>query len=137
MGAAWHTAVMTDDELPTAPARFGLVLDCRDPSSLAPFWARALGYIELGKVDNYVLLAPNGQPGPNLLLQQVPEVKSAKNRMHLDIHTADIEGEAVRLEQLGARRVEAEPLSEHGSNWVLMADPEGNEFCVCDNGGGC
>jgi predicted enzyme related to lactoylglutathione lyase len=129
--------VMADDMASTAAVRIGLVLDCRDPSSLALFWAEALGYVELGKVDNYVLLAPAGRLGPNLLLQQVPEAKSTKNRMHLDIHTADIKGEAARLERLGARRVEAEQFSEHGSNWVLMADPEGNEFCVCDNGGDC
>jgi len=121
----------------TGAARIELVLDCRDPSVLAPFWAQAIGYVELGKVDNYVLLAPDGQPGPNLLLQQVPEAKSAKNRMHLDIHTADIEREAARLERIGARRVVTEQLSEHGSNWFLMADPEGNEFCVCDGGGDC
>jgi predicted enzyme related to lactoylglutathione lyase len=53
--------------------------------------------------------------------------------MHLDIHTPDIEVEAGRLEQLGARRVEAEQRSEHGHAWVLMSDPEGNEFCVCDS----
>jgi hypothetical protein len=43
----------------------------------------------------------------------------------------------VRLEQLGARRVEPEPFGEHGSHWILMADPKGNEFCVCDGGGDC
>jgi predicted enzyme related to lactoylglutathione lyase len=130
-------AVMTDDVPAPHAVRIGLVLDCRDPSALAPFWAEVLGYVDLGHVDNYVLLAPNGVPGPNLLLQQVPEEKTAKNRMHLDIHAADIEGEAARLERLGARRVETNQLNEHGSNWVLMADPEGNEFCVCDNGGDC
>jgi predicted enzyme related to lactoylglutathione lyase len=128
--------VMADDMRATAVVRFGLVLDCRDPSSLAPFWAQALGYVELGSVDNYVLLAPDGHAGPNLLLQRVPEAKSAKNRMHLDIHTPHIEEEAARLKQLGARRVQAEPIGEHGSHWILMADPEGNEFCVCDGGGG-
>ena len=128
---------MPEDMPAPAAVRIGLVLDCRDPSALAPFWAQALGYVDLGHVDNYVLLAPDGHRGPNLLLQQVPEEKAAKNRMHLDIHTADIEREAARLEELGARRVETEQLSEHDSNWVLMTDPEGNEFCVCDNGGDC
>jgi predicted enzyme related to lactoylglutathione lyase len=56
--------------------------------------------------------------------------------MHLDIHTPDIEAEAARLAGLGARRLENEAVEEHGSHWVLMADPEGNEFCVCDAGGG-
>jgi predicted enzyme related to lactoylglutathione lyase len=125
---------MADDVEMSGEVRIGLVLDCHDPAGLAPFWAQALRYVELGGVENYVLLVPDGRPGPNLLLQQVPEAKATKNRMHLDIHIADIEGEAARLEQIGARRVENEHRSEHGSNWVLMADPEGNEFCVCDGG---
>ena len=112
----------------------GLVLDCRDPVALAPFWAEALRYVNVGAVDNYVLLVPDGRAGPHLLLQQVPEDKTVKNRMHLDVHIADIEGEAARLEQLGARRLEGQVRSEHGSSWVMMADPEGNEFCVCDAG---
>ena len=73
---------------------------------------------------------------PKLLLQSVPEAKAVKNRMHLDIETHDVEDEATRLESLGARRLEASSRSEHGSNWVIMADPEGNEFCVCDGGSG-
>jgi predicted enzyme related to lactoylglutathione lyase len=80
------------------------------------------------------MLLPNGKPGPKLLLQQVPEAKTVKNRMHLDFETADIEGEAKRLEALGARRVRADHIHEHGTTWILMNDPEGNEFCVCDGG---
>lgn len=52
--------------------------------------------------------------------------------MHLDIETPDVDREATRLESLGARRLESGIRSEHGTNWVTMADPEGNEFCVCD-----
>ncbi len=114
----------------------GLVLDCRDPAALAPFWAIALGYVTLGGVENYVLLGPDGRPGPKLLLQQVPEEKIGKNRMHLDIEVADIENLASRLEQLGAHRVRIDAMAEHGSQWILMTDPEGNEFCVCDGGAG-
>ena len=126
---------MADGPHTSATVRFDLVLDSQDPSKLAPFWAQALGYIELENVDNDVLLAPDGRPGPNLLVQQVPDTKSTKNRMHLDIYATDIEREAARLERLGASRVEQ--FSEHGSNWILMSDPEGNEFCVCRNGGDC
>jgi predicted enzyme related to lactoylglutathione lyase len=54
--------------------------------------------------------------------------------MHLDIEVPDIETEAARLVGLGATRVSDSTLSEHGTTWVLMADPEGNEFCVCDAG---
>jgi predicted enzyme related to lactoylglutathione lyase len=119
-----------NDPAPT----IGLVLDCRDPARLAPFWAAALGYVSLGEAGAYVVLLPDGRPGPKLLLQQVPEPKSAKNRMHLDIDAADIEAEAARLEALGATRVEHDQIHEHGTSWILMADPEGNEFCVCDGG---
>jgi predicted enzyme related to lactoylglutathione lyase len=114
----------------------GLVLDCHDPARLADFWAGALGYVSLGEAGAYVVLLPDGRPGPKLLLQQVPEPKTLKNRMHLDIDAVDIETEATRLEALGAQRVAGEPIHEHGTNWILMADPEGNEFCVCDGGAG-
>lgn len=113
---------------------FGLVLDCADPEKLADFWAPALGYVTLGSAGNYVLLVATDGNQPKLLLQRVPEPKTAKNRMHLDIVTPDIHGEAARLEALGANRVGPESMSEHGSTWVLMEDPEGNEFCVCDGG---
>ena len=110
--------------------KLGLVLDCSNPDELAKFWAPALGYTIVGGAGAYVMLLPVEPGPPQLLLQRVPEPKSAKNRMHLDIHTADIEAEATHLETLGARRVESAQRSEHGSSWVLMADPEGNEFCV-------
>jgi predicted enzyme related to lactoylglutathione lyase len=56
--------------------------------------------------------------------------------MHLDIETADIEAEATRLAALGAQRVRDDQVHEHSTNWILMTDPEGNEFCVCDGGSG-
>ena len=118
-------------------ARIGLVLDCSNPDRLGEFWSAALGYQNVGSAGTYtLLLPPEGEPGPQLLLQQVEELKTAKLRMHLDIHTPDIEAEASRLADLGARRLRADPLAEHGNRWVLMEDPEGNEFCVCDAGGG-
>jgi predicted enzyme related to lactoylglutathione lyase len=111
---------------------FGLVLDCRDPKRLAQFWAPALDYVNLGAAGEYVALFPNGRPGPKLLLQRVDEPKVAKNRMHLDIETPDIEAEANRLVALGATRISEGPCREHGSTWLVMSDPEGNEFCICD-----
>jgi predicted enzyme related to lactoylglutathione lyase len=116
------------------PPAIGLVLDCADPAALAPFWAEALDYVSLGEFGVYTALFPNGRPGPKLLLQKVDEAKVTKNRMHLDIEVPDIEAEATRLEALGATRVQADPLHEEGSTWILMTDPEGNEFCVCDAG---
>jgi len=114
-------------------ARVGLVLDCADPERLAEFWAAALDYTTVGGAGNYVMLVDPSGGQPKLLLQRVPEPKTAKNRMHLDIEHPDVEAEVTRLEQLGAVRVEG-PLAEHESTWVVMHDPEGNEFCVCDAG---
>ena len=113
--------------------KLGLVLDCTDPEELAKFWAPALGYQVVGGAGAYVMLLPKEPGAPQLLLQRVPEAKAAKNRMHLDVHVLDIEAEATRLEQLGAQRVEPAVQSEHGHCWILMADPDGNEFCVCDD----
>jgi predicted enzyme related to lactoylglutathione lyase len=117
-------------------ATIGLVLDCTDPAELGRFWSEALGYTALGGAGNYVMLVDPDGVRPKLLLQEVPEAKTVKNRMHLDIETSDVDSEATRLESLGARRTETGVRSEHGSNWVIMADPEGNEFCVCDGGAG-
>jgi hypothetical protein len=116
--------------------KIGLVLDCTDLECLTRFWSEALGLDPVGAVENYSLLVSGDGSLPKLLLQRVSESKSEKNRMHLDIETIDVAAEVRRLEEIGARRVEAEPRSEHGNNWVVMADPEGNEFCVCDGGAG-
>jgi predicted enzyme related to lactoylglutathione lyase len=116
------------------PSDIGLVLDCQNPTGLAPFWAAALGYEIAGAVDDYTLLVPNGRPGPKLLLQRVPEAKAGKNRMHFDIHTAEIEQAASQLEAFGGTRISPGVLAEYNSHWIVMADPEGNEFCVCDLG---
>ena len=116
-----------------APA-IGLVLDCADPETLAQFWAPALGYVNVGGAGAYIALYPDSRPGPKLLLQRVDEPKAVKNRMHLDVVVADIEAEASRLVALGATRVREGACAEHGSTWFLMADPEGNEFCICDGG---
>ncbi len=118
----------------TSEPGLGLVLVCRDPEALATFWASALGYVTVGSVENYVLLLPDGRPGPKLLLQRVSEDKAGKNRMHVDIEVPDIEGLVTRLEEIGAQRLKSDVMAEHGRHWVLMADPEGNEFCICDGG---
>ena len=111
-------------------AKLGLVLDCADPEGLADFWSAALGYTTIGGAGNYVLLVDEAKERPKLLLQRVDEPKPGKNRMHVDIEADDVDGEVARLEGLGARRLE-DPTEEHGSRWVVMADPQGNEFCVC------
>lgn len=117
---------------PAVVPLLGLVLDCHDPEVLAPFWAAALGYVTVGAEGTYTMLLPDGREGPQLLLQKVPESKTTKNRMHLDIHTPDIEAMAARLEALGGTRLPPGTVRELGHTWVPMADPEGNEFCICN-----
>ncbi|MGH3168290.1 MAG: VOC family protein [Trebonia sp.] len=110
---------------------FACVLDCRDPERLAEFWGEALGYREADRDGRYVLLVPRAGRGPDFVLQCVPEMKTGKNRMHLDIRTDRLDEEAERLSALGARRLRPDVLEEAGDRWIVMADPEGNEFCVC------
>jgi predicted enzyme related to lactoylglutathione lyase len=114
-------------------ATLGLVLDCADPDKLAEFWSAAIGYTTLGGAGSYLLLVDESGQQPKLLLQRVGEPKSGKNRMHFDIETPLVDDEVARLEALGATRAE-DPRVEHGARWVVMADPEGNEFCVCNAG---
>jgi predicted enzyme related to lactoylglutathione lyase len=108
-----------------------LTIDCADPERLAAFWTEALGYRRVAAVEQFVVLAPApDEAGPKLALQGVPEPRSTKNRMHLDLWVDDIEAEAARLQGLGAKRLRDEPFAEHGLRWIQLADPEGNEFCV-------
>jgi predicted enzyme related to lactoylglutathione lyase len=106
-----------------------IVIDCADPETLAHFWAEALGYTKVGFFDPYFVLAPTVREHPPVMLQRVPEPKNGKARIHFDLRVPDIETEARRLEQLGARRIDVGQGPELG--WIAMADPEGNEFCVC------
>ncbi len=108
-------------------AKLGLVLDCADPDRLAEFWSAAIDYTTLGGA---VLLVDKTGQQPKVLLQHVDEQKSGKNRMHFDIETSTVDEEVARLEALGAHRIGDEAIEEHGNRWVVMADPEGNEFCV-------
>ncbi len=95
------------------------------------FWREALGYREYFVDTSFAVLVPKEGTAPPLVLQGVPEPKSGKNRMHLDLVVDDIEPEVERLRGLGAQRVD-EGIQNVGSvQWVRMADPEDNEFCVC------
>lgn len=108
-----------------------VVLDATDVDRLATFWGAALGYVPHGSWHQYRSLVDPDGVAPKLILQQVPEPRSGKNRMHLDVHAVDVAGEVDRLVGLGAERVDAQPLQEAGTVWVRMRDPEGNDFCVC------
>ena len=107
-----------------------IVLDCADPKRLAEFWSRALGYEVRGFAEQWGMLT-GPREGEVFLLQQVAEPKSGKNRMHIDVTTPDIEGKAKELEGIGARRLTDKLLTQFNAEWIPMADPEGNEFCVC------
>jgi catechol 2,3-dioxygenase-like lactoylglutathione lyase family enzyme len=115
-----------------------LAMDCADPEALARFWCAVLGYELQEEGDGTVTIGPAGaseesdRPGPvppTLTFAKVPEGKTVKNRLHLDVSPADREqGEEVsRLLALGARRAD---VGQGDDSWVVLADPEGNEFCV-------
>jgi predicted enzyme related to lactoylglutathione lyase len=112
-----------------ADANVDIVIDCADPETLAEFWAEALGYDKIGQFDAYYVLLARVREYPPVILQRVPEPKIGKARIHFDLRVEDIETEAQRLEQLGARRIDIGQGTDPG--WITMADPEGNEFCVC------
>jgi predicted enzyme related to lactoylglutathione lyase len=116
----------------TAGPGIVMVLDCADGPRLAEFWGATLNYPISRQVEQFTILRPadDVDPRPQLILQQVPEPKSVKNRMHMDLHVADVEGEVRRLQALGARKVQEQPNCLGDYCWYLLADPEGNEFCV-------
>lgn len=108
--------------------RVHVVIDCSDPDRSAAFWMAALGYVLRGGVANYRSIVDPDGVGPKLLLQGVDDRKGAKNRVHLDIEAIDLEATAERLVGLGARRHRR--VEEFGIAWIVMEDPDGNEFCV-------
>jgi len=115
-----------------------LAIDCADPGALARFWCSVLDYEVHDEDDGLVTIGSRpaaggtNQPGPvppTLTFAHVPEGKTAKNRLHLDVSPADRdqENEVRRLLDLGARRAD---IGQGDVSWVVLADPEGNEFCV-------
>jgi len=108
-------------------------VDAVDPAKVAAFWQAALGWRRTSEEDDEIVLEPpegSAEDGvaPDLLFLRVPEKKTVKNRVHLDLRPEDQAAEVARLEGLGARRVDIGQGSE--VSWVVMADPEGNEFDV-------
>ena len=110
-----------------------IVVDCVDPVPLARWWAELLGWrITFEEPDEVVLEPPEGSPAdgvsPDILFGRVPEVKQIKNRLHFDLRPDDQAPEVARAEALGARRIDVGQGDE--VTWVVLADPEGNEFCI-------
>jgi hypothetical protein len=118
-----------------------LAIDCADPAGLARFWCSVLGY-EVQHVDEEDGMVTIGSPAvpegkerpgpvpPALTFLRVPEGKTVKNRLHIDVNPTDREQdeEVRRLLDLGARHADVGQTGEE--SWVTLADPEGNEFCV-------
>ena len=97
----------------------------------ARFWSGVLGYPSGQPVSGpYRSLQPESGVGIDVLLQRVPDVKGQKNRLHLDLRTPDLAAEVRRVLDLGARLLTREPVTEDGWSWHILADPDGNEFCV-------
>jgi hypothetical protein len=115
-----------------------LSIDCAEPRELASWWAEALGWhivddpdANANADDDEVGIVPSDGREAGLLFLRVPETKSAKNRLHLDVrplHGSDQRTELQRLLAMGARRVDVGQGSE--VSWVVLADPEGNELCL-------
>jgi catechol 2,3-dioxygenase-like lactoylglutathione lyase family enzyme len=124
---------------------YSVVVDCRDPAAQARWWAEALGWRIIYEAPDEVVVVPPhaldesvrrvippAEQGPGLIFVPVPEGKAVKNRLHIDLAPspdAGQEAEARRLEALGATRARVGQDPDQVS-WVVMADPEGNEFCV-------
>lgn len=105
-----------------------LIIDCVDPERLASFWAELLGRPVVARTGPYVWLARGD--GPGVGFQKVDAEKAGKNRVHFDIASADPAAERVRVEELGGRR-----LDQYATGgFLVMADPEGNEFCIIPPG---
>lgn len=139
---------------------FQVTFDCADPDALATFWATALEYKKQDPPEGFgtwqEFLIAQGVPedqwdsasavvdpagvGPRLFFQRVPEPKTAKNRVHLDVNVGGgrgtspeerrgrVDAAVARLVGVGAARVRA--FDQHGEYWIVMTDPEGNEFCL-------
>jgi catechol 2,3-dioxygenase-like lactoylglutathione lyase family enzyme len=121
---------------------YSIVVDCRDVAAQAAWWAQALGWVVAYEAPDEVVIVPPhaltkgdsipvDERGPGLVFVPVPEGKQVKNRLHLDLApraSDDQNAEVDRLLGLGATR--ADVGQQHTATWVVLADPEGNEFCV-------
>jgi hypothetical protein len=111
-----------------------LVLDAHDPDLLARFWCTVLGYVELDRIDGSIEIGPPeagfGGPQPTIVIDRTDEPKSGKLRLHIDVNATDRDQEAEldRLLAAGARRADVGQTGHE--SWHVLADPEGNEFCL-------
>ncbi len=112
-----------------------ITIDCENPQKLAEFWSVALDWKiteadEIGVVIELLDGSPEVGRIPDILFLKNPDSKSVKNRLHFDLRPLNQAEEVARLESLGATRIEIGQADEPEATWIVMADPEGNEFCV-------
>lgn len=104
-----------------------VVVDARDPVGLGRWWQEALGWVAVPTDPGDHEIRPSPDRLPGLLFVAVPEAKVGKNRLHIDLRPDDQPAEVERLLGLGATRAD---VGQGDESWVVLADPEGNEFCV-------
>lgn len=108
--------------------RFSAIcIDANDIHTLAAWWSKVLGWTAESDDDGDIVLRAPGGVGPDWLFLTVPEGKAVKNRIHFDFTPDDQDAEVERLVGLGARRID---IGQGEQCWVVLADPEGNEFCI-------
>jgi predicted enzyme related to lactoylglutathione lyase len=105
-----------------------ITIDCEDSAALAEFWHTALGWEIVHNSPEGAYLV-NAGTGPGLFFQPVPEPKVAKNRAHIDLTSGAFDEDLARLQGLGAT-VQRDDAAPDGRQYVVLADPEGNEFCL-------
>ncbi len=112
-----------------------IVIDCKEPASIAKFWESVLGAKvtfadETGAMLENPVNLENGDKSPPILFYKNPDAKIIKNRIHFDLTPHDQAAEVLRIEGLGGKRIEIGQSADPATTWVVMADPESNEFCV-------
>ncbi len=105
-----------------------VMIDCNDLDGMVAFWSRLLGLEEKARFPDYVWLDRMNEKGPALAFQRVPEPREGKNRIHLDLSSDDPAAFRQLVINLGGSHVEDHEMS--GFHWTVLADPEGNVFCV-------
>ena len=104
-----------------------VVVDCADPLRLGRWWADALDWTYWSETTDDVEIRPTEDRMPGLIFVRVPETKTVKNRLHLDFRPENQNAEVERFLALGATRAD---VGQRSQSWVVLADPEGNEFCI-------
>ena len=114
---------------------FGLSFDAHDAARLAHFWAHVLHRtVNDGATEDFASIAvsTDSRLGAVLMFHKVPEAKTVKNRVHIDLQATDVLAEADRLIGLGAKQIRS--LAENNNRWISLSDPEGNEFDLVGGG---